>query len=139
MFLRALTQSLNEKYRTWVSMGQFYGEATNLNPISRVCQPAICSSFKKQEVMTNTERRDSFPVMVHQVVGADLVLRTRKTNNRKLVSRLLKNLKDSENWGREAVRRTGKMKGQPGLWCKPVLEATANSDSGPVAEKLSKT
>jgi len=49
-----------------------------------VCQLAIYSSFKKQEVITNTKRRDSFPVMVHQVVGANLLPRTRKAEQQKI-------------------------------------------------------
>lgn len=96
------------------------GEAINLNPILHFFKLAIYSSFKKLEVITNTKRRDSLPAMAHQLVGANFLLRAR---NRKLVSSLLQNFKDSGDSGRGAVRRTGKLRAQLGLWSNLVFEA----------------
>lgn len=60
-----------------------------------------------------------------------------KLNNRKLVSRLLENLRDSEHWwgvGWDS-KRTGKLRGQPGLWSHPIFQATGNSESKHEAER----
>lgn len=97
--------------------------------ILHVCKPAIYSSFKKQELITNTKRftPSNGPPGYRTKPFAE--------NNRKFISMVLESHKDSEKWqGWGSPEETD---GLASLWiCSHVVcEATGNSESNHEAER----